>query len=276
MLKKLLIFLFLYLLFPSNVAAQVVINEVNPSEEWVELYNLEQSSTSLANCYLHLHQENYSGQKIIFSENDTVEKFKLVQKGDYNWSSNWLKDNQDQVILKCADFSDMVDYGEDSASGVEEPTGKSLGRNPDGTGHFYILESSTPGSENSSIAPPTATPTLKPTSTPKTAEVKSAQVNYEEKTIHIQPTISKQQPQKFEVTGTISASQSAAELVLGIQSTFPNDQQTASESSTVQTQKNKNPLLIGVIVLGGLSFIGSAAYPVLKKYRMGYTFRGDD
>lgn len=267
-------FVLLPVFIPSNLFAQVVINEVNPSEEWVELYNLGSNTINLEGCYLHLHQESYSGQKINFTSDDKIDKFTLIRKGDYNWSSNWLKDSEDNVVLKCPDFVDSVDFGKDSESGIGDSAGKSIGRNPDGTGTFFILEASTPGTNNSSIALPTPTPTAKASATPKIVKTEPTSTKLNNKTI--QPTIHPSQALAENET-ILSASTSGKDIVLGVQSTDTSDQPQSSDVLGEEGETtSKSPLLGGIFALAGICLIGGSAYPVYKKLKEEYNFKGDD
>lgn len=144
------VFLFSY----QNVFSQVVINEINPSKEWVELYNLNQEIVTLENCILYMDGNDFR-QKVIFSNQDEIVKFKVVNSG-----GTWLNNKGDNVRLECRDYEDRVSYGND----VKD---KSYGRLPDGIGPFYILEPSE-GATNSLTSTPSAflTPTPTSTSTP--------------------------------------------------------------------------------------------------------------
>jgi hypothetical protein len=133
------------------------INEISPATdpEWVELYTSE--TASLQNCTLYLHDTEDTNQKIIFTQDIKVENhFVVINKGEYSWTSNWLRNDGDTVRIKCADQEDKYTYS--------DPKDKTIGRNPDGTGEFFVLAQASEGSAN---APPTPAPTPKPTETPK-------------------------------------------------------------------------------------------------------------
>ena len=144
----------------KDVSAQIVINELSPSGEWVELYNTSSSEASLEGCTLHL-DDNLSIQKVSFDPSDTIgpNQFKVAEKGiSTGWSQSYLNDNGDDVSLGCATFDDITSYG----SEVEDLT---YGRSPNGMGVFTVLSSDTKGDFNSGPLP-TPTPSPDPTSTP--------------------------------------------------------------------------------------------------------------
>ena len=74
----LILFLFA---FPSNINAQVVINEFSPEStpEWVELYNTSSETISLSGYVIHF-DENLEIQKNEFCSDDQLagESFKLI------------------------------------------------------------------------------------------------------------------------------------------------------------------------------------------------------
>jgi len=157
--------MFVFLLSFGIANAQVVINEVSPasSPEWVELYKTAEGEFSFDGCTLFLHDDESTTQKVTFSTSDLFgadEKYKQV-----SWTSSWLNNGGDTVILKCEIQLDRVTYG----SGITST--KSYGRIPDGTGDFTILDEATPGSSNSpSLPTPTPTPTPEPQPTPTETE----------------------------------------------------------------------------------------------------------
>lgn len=179
MYKSLLILVVLLLVFPAEMNAQVVINEVLPNPqgvddgaEWVELYNTLSQPFSLSGCSLYLHETD-NNQKVVFDQEDFVDNFEVI-----SWDGSWLNNNGDTIRLTCAAFSDKVTYGSIEGASVANPNeGTSIGRSPDGSGTFYILTSTTLGGLNSN--PPTAkllptaapTSTSRPTSTPKPTNI---------------------------------------------------------------------------------------------------------
>lgn len=167
------VFASLCLVFGSggNVYAKIVINEVlnNPSgeengAEWVELFNTGNSPVTLFGCTLFL-DDTAAYQKITFGENDFIDKFEVINA----WDDSWLSNSGDTVKIECGSDSDVVAYGDEQGSVVDNPAdGISFGRSPDGVGSFSILASITLGEANS--VPPTPTPnptnTLTPTQSP--------------------------------------------------------------------------------------------------------------
>ena len=176
-LKRVAVLLFvleIFLFLPEVVFGQekkLIINEFSSASnpEWIEIYNTTTSPQTLEGCSLLMQDNPETTQKIIFDQSNTIDKFFLIRKGDFNWSANWLNDNGDKITLTCQSFEDSVAYGNATNPLINEPDGnQSAGRSPDGIGGWAILSSSTPGSENS--VPPTLTPTstqIPPTNTPQ-------------------------------------------------------------------------------------------------------------
>ena len=149
----------------------VVINEISPisNPEWVELYKNTDGEVSLEDCILYLNENVDTSQKIVFTSSDIItsdEKFKLIQKGDYNWTTNWLNNNGDKVSLNCTWGEDSIAYGDHNPSLGKPKESETIGRSPDGSGNFYILDLATPEDNNSEPPAPSPTPTPTPNSFP--------------------------------------------------------------------------------------------------------------
>lgn len=148
---------FALFIFPVKAFADLAINEISPSEEWVELINNGSSEISLEGCILSMGN---TGQEVTFSSSDIVaaSSYKVAEKGvTIGWDNNWLNNSGDSVSLNCLG-NDAVTYG-------SEVDPKTYGRNPNGNGSFVVLESSTKGSVNSGPVP---TPSPEPTNAPTT------------------------------------------------------------------------------------------------------------
>lgn len=167
-----LVFSFLFLLIPSQIFAQIVINEFSSDNnpEWVELYNTSSGSISLKGCVLFMQDNPETNQKITFSEESSIDKFFLIKQGDYNWGANsyWLNNDSDKIILNCeGEEKDSIIYGNTENADVDAPDEEqSAGRNPDGEGTWSILAEMTPKEHNSSPPTPSPTNTPIPSNTP--------------------------------------------------------------------------------------------------------------
>ncbi len=264
MFKSFFLAFIFFLASATIVNAQVVINEVlaNPSgeesgAEWVELYNTGQEVASLSGCILYL--DDGDTQKVVFGNEDFVDKFKVI-----SWDGTKLNNGGDIVRLQCTSSQDSIAYGNYSGAVVVAPgDGVTFGRNPDGTGSFYILSAVTLGSVNASPATPTptatpsstATPTPTPTPTPThTATPKPSPT----KTLTPKATAS--------TTPLAQNNQNSDQSVLGLR-------ENLSPSPTPQGDEGgkKFPFLaLGFVLIGG-SFMAFAGYSFFKQRRTGYT-----
>lgn len=163
MLKKLLLTLFMCtgcLAVPGKVQASVVINEIHPSEEWIELYNTSVDSEELGGCVVDMGSS--SQQVTLANEQLPPGNFKVLEKGvTSGWSTNWLNNSGDSVELTCPNYTDgPITYP--SLASTE-----SYARLPNGTGTFQETQSTSKGSTN---IMETATNSPNPTSTPEPAK----------------------------------------------------------------------------------------------------------
>lgn len=156
---------FFFLTFPSNINAQVVINEIFPNPtgtedgaEWVELFNTTDVVVSLTGCTLYL-DDSASTQKVNLDDVEFIDKYETI-----TWSGTWLNNTGDHIRLSCSEFEDIVIYGKDLAGFViESPSeGWSIGRSPDGSDNWIEFASASINEANPS---PTPTPTQSPTPT---------------------------------------------------------------------------------------------------------------
>ncbi|MFC1649921.1 hypothetical protein ACFL2C_04420, partial [Patescibacteria group bacterium] len=144
----------------SEVCAQVVIkiNEIHPSDEWVELYYSGTGDDSPGSCILYLHSDDT--QKVELTPEDIVNTFEVI-----TWSGTKLNNSGDHVRLVCDTNTDTISYGDVQNPTVPAPdSGYSIGRSPDGYGNIFVLASVTQGGPNS--GPPAPIPTSTPTPTP--------------------------------------------------------------------------------------------------------------
>lgn len=243
----LFLLIFLLFLFVKNVSAQVVINEVNPYGEWIELFKTVSGVVSLDGCVLHFHSiDNTSqiknlGPDVIFSDN---ELYKLINSG-----GNWLNNSSsDTVFLDCPDFDDgPYTYGDNIDT-------RSYARVPNGSGEFFITSEITQGAVNPDPTPvsiPTTTPTFIPQPT-KTATPTPVPTST--------PIPTKTPTSTPKSTPKPSATLSSSPEVLGetssMESTMPSPSSAPSGSGT--------NILPFILMGSGISFLGAALYPLLK------------
>ena len=161
--RKTLVALFIasviFLFFPQKVFGQIVINEIEPYEEWVELYKTQEGEVSLNGCVIYFHNSTTTTQKKEFNSEDKFLENEFFKKIETN--STWLANNGDTVILICTWGQDIVSYG---PGGIVDnpPLNKSVGRYPDGNSNLFVLDTPTPLEPNLYTQ---TTPTLTPTPT---------------------------------------------------------------------------------------------------------------
>ena len=154
----------IFLFSPRIILAQVVINEflVNPNPEWVEFYNASESAEFLKNYWLDDDRDfnddtGSSPKKSLANLNIDNPTYPYLE------FNSFLNNTGDYVVLFDSEGNE-IDYYQYKASPGE---GVSIGRSPDASGDFVVLENSTRGGANSNPIPTaTPTPTLTPTSTP--------------------------------------------------------------------------------------------------------------
>lgn len=269
--------LILVVLTPSKVSAQVVINEFSPASdpEWVELFKTQDGQLSLDDCTLHLDDNLSGSQKIVFTSSDNIgenENFFLINKGDYNWTSNWLNNNGDKVSIICSWGSDVVSYGNQDGASLGKPdSSESIGRSPDGTSQFYVLTNQTPGVPNS----PPPTPTPNPTSTP-IPEPTIINTPTSKPTPTLTPTKAPAPTIKAVLTDRPETSnidknqdRNSENTVLGLR----NELSPAPTPPLEEDEKGKFPLGAVFLILGGLAFMGAASYPFVKNAKFFQSLR---
>ena len=274
---------FLLLLPPSDIYAQLVINEVssNSDPEWIELYNISEAEASLNGCILFM-DDNHDIQKIEFEPSDTIpvkNRFKIVKKGEYTWTTNWLNNNGDEITLQCPAGPDTLIYGNQDGAVVAAPgSGQTVGRAPDGNGSVVILAESSQGGPNSSPLPtPTPTPTPGPTSTPTpspTPTPKPASTPTPTPKPTPTPTPTKAPTAVPEVLGTAEQDEATPsdEVGDGEPALEPADHQPTDERAEEASDEDEEspkgyseyatPILIAA---SGLVLLVASSFPLLKK-----------
>ena len=132
----------------AGATPDIVINEFSShsNPEWVELYNKDNSSASLAGWKL-LFDNNTPAQTYTFSDSDSISgnDFLKIEK------TNWLNNSGDTITLKdpSDNIVDEILYGDETGSNLTAPGGSQSGsRCPNGTGSWIITNNPTPGSAN--------------------------------------------------------------------------------------------------------------------------------
>ena len=150
--------------FPKNVLAQVVINEFSSgtTSDWVEIYNIGEPF-------------EISRLKLVDAGNNqkSFPNCLLDTNGTYSIDfSNWLNNGGDRITLQEGDLlMDCVSYGSGPACEGREIDLLALGateygaRQPEGSGGWVKITSSTKSDDSFCLVLPTSTPVLTPTST---------------------------------------------------------------------------------------------------------------
>lgn len=158
-------FFFLTFSFQVLASTNVVINEflanpTSPAKEWIEFYN--PNNIDLSSYWLDddtsFSDDSGSGvKKSLSSLNTSNSNYPYLE------FSSFLNNDGDYVVLFSADGSiiDQYQYVSDPGKDV------AVGRSPDGTGNWIILNSATSGGQNSLSSTPTPTPTPTPSPTPE-------------------------------------------------------------------------------------------------------------
>jgi len=161
----LVFFLIIFLFFPKNVLAQVVINEFSSgtTSDWVEIYNIGEPF-------------EISRLKLVDAGNNqkSFPNCLLDTNGTYSIDfSNWLNNGGDRITLQEGNLlMDCVSYGSGPACEGREIDLLALGateygaRQPEGSGGWVKITSSTKSDNSFCLVLPTSTPVPTPTSTP--------------------------------------------------------------------------------------------------------------
>ena len=149
-----------YFLFTSDAwASSVVINEIHPVEEWVELYNSGVEAFPLAGCTIFLDESDNTYQKIEFESGNEIDKFLVLEWGDSSWLAN---SGGDTVLLVCdGSSSKKVAYGNEGDLEIPKAQ-QSLARVPDGSNNWVV--SSVPSKGVSNGGTPADSPFPSPSS----------------------------------------------------------------------------------------------------------------
>ncbi len=266
MLKKITIFFLIFFSFSTSASAQVVINEFSSATnlDWIELYAHEDTDIS----GWILDDDGTETDMVVISENVIIgpssNAYYVVEV------SNRLNLTGDIIKLFKNDSITLIDeisYGNKGGICIPSELG-SIARVPDANPHFYRLSNHTIGLTNGDlVTDPCPTPTPIPTSTntptPKPTATSKPTVTFAPTKIPtLKPTV---KPTKTTISSVPIAENDNEEdgEILGIQGKNQNTP-TLTDISEDENSEKKFPILAGVFMIGGLGFMGAAAYPFLK------------
>lgn len=223
-LGSLFVFSFLFFLLPSEVSAQVVINEFvsDGNPEWVEIYNSGSTEINLSGWYVLFQDNPDTTQRCYFDQGDAISSsgFKTIERS-YSFTNAWLSNAGDTIILKDQNGGEInkVSYGNATGAVVGAPTeGKSASRNPNGSNTWVISDPSKEASWSciSSTPSPSPSPTPSSTQSPSPTPIKSPTPTL---TPTKSPTPKLTSTPKPTVTPKSEPSETEEPIVLGIEST---------------------------------------------------------
>jgi len=267
--KILIVLVFLSLIFPGDLYAQVVINEMGvlgkstvDSTDWIELYNYSADTVDLSSYKV----KDKTGNELVLIGVLEKENWKV-----FDWS-NRLDNNGDIVwLIRISDESvvEEIPYGNKGGVCVPADGGGSIGKTSDGGNYVERYSKSSLGDSNSegtmdpcptptpvptSTFTPTPTPTPEPTSTPTpTTTPTSTPTN----TPTPKPTTN---PVTEMPTPTESTDEDDNDAVLSLREGL-----TITPTPEANGDGGKKiPLGAVFLIFGGLSFMFASAYPLLK------------
>jgi len=242
-----------FLLTPSIVSAQVVINEFQVApDDWIEIYNKSDESMDISGWII---DDSGGSEKYTVASGIVLQAKKCIsfQSGNFNWN---LSD--DDIKLLDSQSNPIETYHYDDGPGENV----SIGRVVDGEGSLEILTSSSRDKFNvsggSCLQPtptpsPTPSPTQIPTSTPTATPTKS-------------PTpVPTKSP-----TPKPTKSPTPEPEVLGKAATSGESKPTPEESlpeltPDVSSVNKKKPIVLPIIFIGsGVLMIGFALYNLIR------------
>lgn len=250
LLKTFFLSLSLFILASSKVDAQVVINEINPSGEWVELYKTSSGDLNLENCTIYF-QESKSQKKILTALDSFLdsETYKVITT-DGSYLNNT---SSDTVSLECSDFVvSPIIY-------PENINDKSYARIPNATGNFIVTSQITQNSQNPDPTPEptiTSTPTVTPTITSTPTTTSTA-------TTTPKPTPTKTSTPKATTTPTpteeaIENNEDSNENQISIESETSTPTSTGLVAGAKTENKSKTVAII--LISLGIGFLGYCGY----------------
>lgn len=258
----LIIFLFYFFIFSKEARAQVVINEISPSSdtEWVELYNKGGAPQSLQGFSIFFGDSPTTTQKYQFCNDDQISGagYKLI-----SLTAHYLNNSGDTVILKNTDgVVDSTSYGTGKIVGVPSST-QSITRQPDGGDNWVITDTPFPLGDVASFNCPTSTPTPTPTSTPTPTPTLSPSP-----TPTVIPLPTKTPSPTFLKVQNPSPTNSSSQVLAAREELKPSV--SLSEKPGITKTQTKFPIIAGILIVGGIVFVGLAIFPFLRERLKAY------
>jgi len=263
--RKIIVFLFLLILlsifFTTEANAQVVINEfvLDADTEWIEFHNTSGSADYIKNYWID-DDANWEDDSGTTAKKPLSTLNVLSSTFPYFDTSSFLNNDVDSVVLFASDGTLIDQYTYTLNPGKDI----SIGRSPDITGAFAVLESTTKGSVNSRPkTTPTPTQTPAPTSSPTQIPTESPIPK---------PTVLAVATQKPTITPRPARkdSEKDGEDVLGLRDGLVTSPSSSSEAEI----KKKFPFVAGLFLFGGSGLIGVAGYTFLKNGKKEYNKKG--
>ncbi len=261
----LVVALMLFSIALKDISAQVVINEfmVTPNPEWVEFYNASASAEYIKNYWIDddnkfADDTGNSGKKLLSglnTDNSSYPYFEL---------NSFLNNPGDDVVLFDQDGNqvDFYHYSSNPGDGI------SMGRSPDNSGSFTILNSATKGSANSGPKPdptstpePTDTPTKTPTSVPTSKPTPTIK-----KTSSLTPRVMPQQDANDSNNRIDLEGRTENTDILGLRNKMNPTDNDVKLGDGGASDGGKFPWESVLFILSGGGFIGSGVY-LYRKYQ---------
>lgn len=264
--KKVYIYLTLliFFIFPQKANAQVIINEINASEEWVELYKETQEALSLDGCTIYFQDTKSQDKSLTISDNFLEgENYKVIFTGKSVLSNS----DPDTVSLECSTFSiDPVSY-------LNNISTKSYARVPNGTGSFFMTTQITRGTKNPDPTPePTPTPSPTPTDSPIVQPTQTPTAI--PKTATPKPIATKTPTPKPTPTPTTEEEvTNEPENIIGnveIKEATPQGMVAGSKTTNIK------PLVSFIFISLGVMFLGFAGFNIYKNIKSEYNNKTDE
>lgn len=250
----------LFIFSTSIIKAQVIINEINASEEWVELFR--HNDTDLVNldgCIIYFQSSRSQKKLLTIDDNfSDGELFKIITTGE--GKSYLSNSDSDTVWIECADFqTDQVIYPDNINT-------KSYARIPNGIGNFVLTSDITKNTENPNPTPePTIISTYIPTTPPTTAPTQTA-------TSTPKPTPTKTPTPKPNPTENPAVTDEPINLIseadIKIVESTPEGLVAGASISN-----NKTKVVAFIFVYIGLVCLGFGIYSLYKKIKLEYNLK---
>lgn len=244
-----------FLIFPSEVKANILINEFSSGsshDDWVELYNTATESADLSGYILSdsgPNSKNLSGSIPSYG-------FFVI---DFN---NYLNTPIDSVQLyNGTNLVDSIPYGGTNQVCSPDET-QSVGRYPDGNNTIERFATPTKGSSNNSVTlAPCPTPTPEPTQSPTPTQSSSPAPS---PTPTKTPTPLPKTPTPTPM-GIRDNSATPQADVLGIRNSLISTD-TPSPSASAGNSASF-PIIAGAFIIGGVGLTGFAVSMAIKKQK---------